>query len=106
MIGRLAVRAENASDLAAAQMAQKGFKIEPLFPKTYKKPFAMAARDLYRQRPLPAAPQGKLHSIVVEKRVCVGHTPLCSYLPCHAGQSMHISSSSGHEHHEELDIMQ
>lgn len=48
MIGRLAVRAENASDLAAAQAAQKGFKIEPLFPKTYKKPFAMQARDLYR----------------------------------------------------------
>ena len=48
MIGRLSVRAENASDLAAAQAAQKGFKIEPLFPKTYKKPFAMQARDLYR----------------------------------------------------------
>lgn len=52
MIGRLAVRAENASDLATARAVQQGFKLEPLFPKTYKKPFAVAARDLYRQSPL------------------------------------------------------
>ncbi len=49
MIGRLAIKAGNIPDLAAAQAAQAGFKIEPLFPKTYKKPFAMPARDLYRQ---------------------------------------------------------
>lgn len=48
MIGRLAIKAGNIPDLVVAQAVQAGFKIEPLFPKTYKKPFAMPARDLYR----------------------------------------------------------
>ena len=41
--------AENASDLAAAQAVQRGFTLGPLFPKSYPKPFAVAARDLNRQ---------------------------------------------------------